>query len=236
VISSMPPRTVAMRISVVARQESHEQFVEVALGSRTGFEEGEPRGRVRQEDVNEAFGLASSAREGPDGFGDIGDQSAAGVDRYEVGAHRYLVAGPPPESVGGGSGGALGGSGTGFGVTHGDGGDAAEVGVFGSPEEGAGDGVPGAGEAAHPVRPTPPAAAGMGGAGVFVDIARSPATIPITPPAITMNRPMSRAIFKAPESTAWFTAARACSRPIPSVLAISLAAPSITWSLAVMAV
>jgi len=84
----MPRRTVAMRVSVVARQESHEQFVEVALGSRTGFDEGEPRGRVRQEDVDEAFGLASGACEGPDGLGDIGDQSPAGVDRYEVGTHR----------------------------------------------------------------------------------------------------------------------------------------------------
>ena len=87
-ISSMPRRTVTMRISVVARQESHEQFVEVALGSRTGFDEGEPRGRVRQEDVDEAFGLASGAREGPDALGYVGDQPAAGVDGYEVGAHR----------------------------------------------------------------------------------------------------------------------------------------------------
>ena len=57
VIGTVSGRTVTVRIDVLARQEPVDGGLEIRLGSRSSFDKRYPRGRVRDEHVDESVSL-----------------------------------------------------------------------------------------------------------------------------------------------------------------------------------
>jgi hypothetical protein len=100
VVTAVTSAAVPMPVDVVAREQPVNCFLEVGLGAAARLDECDADGRVWDEDVTQP--VAASATELEERVGDIGDQSSAGAQLYDIGMHRSIIAAGVRGFAGGG--------------------------------------------------------------------------------------------------------------------------------------
>src|SRR5207247_2436622 len=102
-IAAVAPAAVTVGIPIVARNETLDDRFEILLRTRSRLHQREPRGRMRQEDVEQTAVVCLRA-ERPNLAGDVDDGSPTRVDRDLGRAHRGYPCSGGSVSRGGGAG------------------------------------------------------------------------------------------------------------------------------------